>query len=159
MQSGRSMIEMLGVLAIIGVLSVGGIVGYSKAMQKNRLNNTRNQISHIIANVKQYYINQGTYDGLTTETAVDAGIIPGNMTIEESNADRVEVKNEYNGSILVEATTDPLDGKPLFMVIMTGLPKDAAMDISTADWREADGLVQMDLVNGSVAGNEEDDDD
>ena len=30
--SGRSMIEMLGVLAIIGVLSVGGIAGYSKAM-------------------------------------------------------------------------------------------------------------------------------
>ncbi|MBR2136742.1 MAG: prepilin-type N-terminal cleavage/methylation domain-containing protein [Alphaproteobacteria bacterium] len=30
-QSGRSMIEMLGVLAIIGVLSVGGIAGYSKA--------------------------------------------------------------------------------------------------------------------------------
>ena len=33
-QSGRSMIEMLGVLAIIGVLSVGGIAGYSKAMEK-----------------------------------------------------------------------------------------------------------------------------
>ena len=33
-QSGRSMIEMLGVLAIIGVLSVGGISGYSKAMAK-----------------------------------------------------------------------------------------------------------------------------
>ena len=31
-QSGRSMVEMLGVLAIIGVLSVGGISGYSKAM-------------------------------------------------------------------------------------------------------------------------------
>ena len=28
-ESGRSMIEMLGVLAIIGVLSVGGIAGYS----------------------------------------------------------------------------------------------------------------------------------
>ena len=33
-QNGRSMIEMLGVLAIIGVLSVGGIAGYSKAMMK-----------------------------------------------------------------------------------------------------------------------------
>ena len=31
---GRSMIEMLGVLAIVGVLSVGGIAGYSKAMEK-----------------------------------------------------------------------------------------------------------------------------
>ena len=37
-QSGRSMIEMLGVLAIIGVLSVGGIAGYSKAMMKYRIN-------------------------------------------------------------------------------------------------------------------------
>ena len=33
-QFGRSMIEMLGVLAIIGVLSVGGIAGYSQAMEK-----------------------------------------------------------------------------------------------------------------------------
>ena len=29
---GRSMVEMLGVLAIIGVLSVGGIAGYRYAM-------------------------------------------------------------------------------------------------------------------------------
>ena len=35
-ESGRSMIEMLGVLAIIGVLSVGGIAGYSRAMMKYR---------------------------------------------------------------------------------------------------------------------------
>ena len=37
-QSGRSMVEMLGVLAIIGVLSVGGIAGYSKAMTKFKIN-------------------------------------------------------------------------------------------------------------------------
>ena len=35
---GRSMIEMLGVLAIIGVLSVGGIAGYSKAMEQFKIN-------------------------------------------------------------------------------------------------------------------------
>ncbi|HBO49726.1 MAG TPA: hypothetical protein DD619_02910 [Alphaproteobacteria bacterium] len=37
-EQGRSMIEMLGVLAIIGVLSVGGIAGYSKAMEKFKIN-------------------------------------------------------------------------------------------------------------------------
>ncbi|MCM1323436.1 MAG: hypothetical protein NC218_04680 [Acetobacter sp.] len=37
-QLGRSMIEMLGVLAIVGILSVGGIAGYSKAMQRYKLN-------------------------------------------------------------------------------------------------------------------------
>ena len=37
-ESGRSMVEMLGVLAIIGVLSIGGIAGYTMAMNKHRAN-------------------------------------------------------------------------------------------------------------------------
>ena len=37
-ENGRSMIEMLGVLAIIGVLSVGGLSGYTMAMNRHRAN-------------------------------------------------------------------------------------------------------------------------
>ena len=37
-ETGRSMVEMLGTLAIIGVLSVGGIEGYSSAMRSHRAN-------------------------------------------------------------------------------------------------------------------------
>lgn len=37
-ETGRSMVEMLGVLAVIGVLSVGGISGYTLAMNKHRAN-------------------------------------------------------------------------------------------------------------------------
>ena len=50
-QIGRSMIEMLGVLAIIGVLSVGGIAGYTKAMEKvhvNKIVNKSYELSIII---------------------------------------------------------------------------------------------------------------
>ena len=43
-QTGRSMVEMLGVLAIIGVLSVGGIAGYTSAMNKHRANDTVQRI-------------------------------------------------------------------------------------------------------------------
>ena len=43
-QSGRSMVEMLGTLAIIGVLSIGGIAGYSYGMDKYRANETINDI-------------------------------------------------------------------------------------------------------------------
>ena len=38
LQKGRSMIEMLGVLAIIGVLSIGGLAGYTMAMNRHRAN-------------------------------------------------------------------------------------------------------------------------
>ena len=37
-ESGRSMVEMLGVLAIIGVLSVGAIIGFSLSMTRYRAN-------------------------------------------------------------------------------------------------------------------------
>ena len=47
-ENGRSMIEMLGVLAIIGVLSVGAMTGYSKAMLKYKLNKQAEQLSTLI---------------------------------------------------------------------------------------------------------------
>lgn len=50
-QLGRSMVEMLGVLAIIGVLSVGALSGYSTAMNKYQLNKYTQQTSEIIATV------------------------------------------------------------------------------------------------------------
>ena len=47
---GRSMVEMLGVLAIIGVLSVGAIAGYSKAMMKYKLNKHAEAVNILINN-------------------------------------------------------------------------------------------------------------
>ena len=51
---GRSMVEMLGVLAIIGVLSVGAIAGYSKAMLKYKLNKQAEQLNTLINAVARY---------------------------------------------------------------------------------------------------------
>ena len=45
LQSGRSMMEMLGVLAVIGVLSIGGIAGYSYGMDKYRANTIINDVN------------------------------------------------------------------------------------------------------------------
>ena len=53
-QSGRSMVEMLGVLAIIGVLSVGGIAGYSLSMRRHRAN----QVADIAAKYALISYNQ-----------------------------------------------------------------------------------------------------
>ena len=62
-QSGRSMVEMLGVLAIIGVLSVGAIAGYSKAMMKYKLNKQAEQYNTLINAVAR---NVHSFDNLYT---------------------------------------------------------------------------------------------
>ncbi|MCP4395133.1 MAG: hypothetical protein GY804_12830 [Alphaproteobacteria bacterium] len=74
-QSGRSMMEMLGVLAIVGVLSVGALAGYSFAMTKHKANQAINEIKDIVIRTKDLYANRNTYDGLTTGILQKAGII------------------------------------------------------------------------------------
>lgn len=56
-QFGRSMLEMLGVLAIIGVLSVGGIAGYSKAMEKFKVNKLISEYNMLIFGLLEYQNN------------------------------------------------------------------------------------------------------
>ena len=58
-QNGRSMVEVLGVLAIVGVLSVGGISGYHYAMNKYRANEVLDDVNmRMIDIAQQVYRNQ-----------------------------------------------------------------------------------------------------
>ena len=59
-QSGRSMIEMLGVLAIIGVLSVGGLAGYNMAMHKIRINKVVEEMQLMMATLDSFNPGSGT---------------------------------------------------------------------------------------------------
>ena len=63
LESGRSMVEMLGVLAIIGVLSVGGIAGYSLSMRRHRANqiaDTAAKYAVVLYNRCQQHLMAGT---------------------------------------------------------------------------------------------------
>ena len=55
-QSGRSMVEMLGVLAIIGVLSIGGIAGYSYAMRRHIANGILNDLNRTAQDISGFLI-------------------------------------------------------------------------------------------------------
>ena len=54
-QKGRSMIEMLGVLAIIAILSIGGIVGYKLAMNYYQADQIANEINLMRNDLKVKY--------------------------------------------------------------------------------------------------------
>ena len=86
--TGRSMVEMLGVLAIIGVLSVGAIAGYSKAMFKYKLNKHAEQLNTVINAVAR---NVHSFDNIKqngtflTETFIKMGEIPSEMVKPSSD--------------------------------------------------------------------------
>ena len=141
LQYGRSMIEMLGVLAIVGVLSVGGIAGYSKAMMKFKINKTIDQISHTIANIQTLYAQQTTYAGLSVSNAIKMGV-----TLDEMN-NGTTLKNPFNGIYEIENWYN--DGPELlFRLELNGLPKEACIALATQDW----GSVLSSSVVGVAVG-------
>ena len=60
-EKGRSMIEMLGVLAIVGVLSVGGIAGYSKVMEMWKIDKIINEYNNLIFGLLEHKQNLQKY--------------------------------------------------------------------------------------------------
>jgi type II secretory pathway pseudopilin PulG len=142
------MVEMLGVLAIIGVLSVGGIAGYSKAMNKYKINKTTDQVSMLVANIRTLFSTQGNYDDLSNTNAINFGVVPEDM-ISTASSGTKSLKNAFNGDVTIEknharstkkGNTDPFDA---FTITYEGLSQEACVTIATGDWGsgQASGLI------------------
>ena len=75
-ETGRSMVEMLGVLAIMGVLSIGGVAGYRYAVDKMNANEIINELKkRAITASQQRVLGQGInlseYGAILGKYAVD----------------------------------------------------------------------------------------
>ena len=67
-EQGRSMVEMLGVLAIIGVLSIGGIAGYTMAMNRYKANQILDLASKLSVMAQTgYAADAENWNGITEE--------------------------------------------------------------------------------------------
>ena len=128
---GRSMIEMLGVLAIIGVLSVGGIAGYSKAMEKYKMNKVISEYSFMISGLLEHLNNlkqnssdvSGTKIGLT-DFAEAANIIPSTW----KKASTTSLTDSYGNGIVMYLGATQNDGKLLVLDFWLG-GKDKSFDV------------------------------
>ena len=98
---GRSMIEMLGVLAIVGVLSVGGIAGYSKAMEKWKIDKLMAEYNQLILGLLEYKDDlQKNVEGepFLTDLVISLNLIPNTWKklngqfLEDSQGNWLEIR-------------------------------------------------------------------
>jgi len=151
-ETGRSMIEMLGVLAIIGVLSVGGIAGYSKAMMKYRINKTIEQITLIAGNVRTFFAPQGNYVGLGCACDTNGGcypsgcpiikkakILPDEMITLDSTGKKITaITNPFGGRVGLSVDDKAMDSdSQAFSIYSYKIPPEACIEILTHDWSVA----------------------
>ena len=159
-ETGRSMIEMLGVLAIIGVLSVGGIAGYSKAMMQYRINKTVDQITQVVGNVRTLFGSQKNYEGLNSpEVVKKAHLLPDEMWNTNSVGDDVMVSAlgeafYVAGGVSYDKKTAG-DHKAFIVDVFVG-SEEACMALATYDWGSgsSSGLIFLAVSNNSSGDND-----
>ena len=95
-QKGRSMVEMLGVLAIVGVLSVGGVYGYGVAMKKHKANEL---------------LHQASMHAATVSAQIMSGKEPTDLT-------------DFGTGNTITLDIDSMAGNTTFKLKMTGIGKD-----------------------------------
>ena len=112
-QSGRSMVEILGVLAVIGVLSIGGIAAYSKAMEKINIDKTIVDISTTTQKIKKLYANQKSYEGVHRITGMNKRLL-----------------NRFDGEVFVRSISQNKG----FVFVYNGLSQKTCITLASFDW-------------------------
>ena len=68
-ESGRSMIEMVGVLAVMGLITAAAFVLITSAMRSQKVSRVDDDVSAISAGVRLLYTNSDDFSGITTATS------------------------------------------------------------------------------------------
>lgn len=154
LQNGRSMIEMLGVLAIIGILTVGGFNLVSKATTENRINNVIDEVSslsHRVRTIFRDYVTSKTPSADFTEYVYEAKAFPDVLTYNDSDCSGGFIdEEEVCMKVKYSKKGDDGDAIHYFTLELSGLNEDVCMGLANATWGTAatNGFIGIGFETG-----------
>ncbi|MBO6282215.1 MAG: prepilin-type N-terminal cleavage/methylation domain-containing protein [Alphaproteobacteria bacterium] len=152
-QSGRSMIEMLCVLSIIGVLTVGAIAGYRRMISKYYANKTAQYITTLVTEIKTAYSQQPSFNGISNETVMGMGIVP-----KEFGTNPSQLRNPYGGVVNIFASnlrevpagTGSEDSDATAILEFGMISREVCLQLITQDWASQFGEAVIAIAAGDA---------
>jgi len=135
-ESGRSMIEMLGVLMIMGVITAAAVAMITTAIQSTNRAATGDQVTQIVSGVRQIHGQRDDYSGIDNTFTLGAiGV--------QARARR--------GSTVFSIEANPVDTRQ-FIVTIGGLNQSDCKFFSTKAWVDSVGFQMSDgRMGGATA--------
>lgn len=129
-QMGRTMVEMLAVLAIIGVLTVGAIAGLNQAIDKYRIGKLHDDILSIDTGIVDLYSWQRRYPDSSSPSFMYT--LCSNNVFPDGCIGTSVAKNVYGGQYEITTTSQTVT------ISATGLPADICLALASDDmeWGE-----------------------
>lgn len=152
-ESGRSTLEILSILAIAILLTIGAFAGYSKAVVRYKANKVINQVATLSDNIRRQFSQEISYEKLSNQTLIEQhSILPNDVTYDTQTQ---HIYNPFKGLILVTSgqigygVSGIKNDKKAFLIKYTGLPHEACATIAAYDWNAepSSGLIGL-RVNG-----------
>lgn len=142
-ESGRTMVEMLAVIVIVGVLTVGGITANSIANRLFRENIVYEEVETLISGITDTYSWARSYSDLNDQTVCDNEIVAGICICDEikkevdeeiiTTKDNCKLKNVFGGSI----TIHPADNGQTFLIKYANVPSTVTEKLEEKAWQNA----------------------
>ena len=140
-ESGRTMLEMLGVISIIGIITYGAIAGINYGMTTYKINQTFNDVQDIVQGVQDLYSWSPRYPGnADIINAIDANDIFPEGTKDCTGGGRC-LRGQF-GDIRVDSP----DGKN-FQVTLTVLDSDIRTRLMALSWETVN--IRCEVLEGS----------
>ena len=135
-ESGRSMIEMVGVLAIMGIITAGAFVLISTAINTQKRSRVTDDVAAMVSGVRTLL---GEYDDFSN---IDNSTIFGALAMSN--------KNPYGGTY--ELAVDKTNSRQ-FVVSINGLSKSDCEGLITKAWTDSVGYNASNHKSSGATGN------
>ncbi|HNY25008.1 MAG TPA: hypothetical protein PKJ33_00455 [Alphaproteobacteria bacterium] len=134
-ESGRSMVEMLGVLAIMGLITVGAVTMISTAMRSQKRSTVSDEVAQIVTGVRQLLAEYDDFSNINNTT------IWGAIGMSQ--------KNPYGGNYALAA--NPSNSRQ-FVLTINGLSKSDCEYFTAKAWSDTVGYQISDGKKGGASG-------
>ncbi len=142
-QAGATLIEIIMVVALIAIITIGALTYYNSASESSKVQETVSGLTGITSVVRNQFASQGDYNGLTEALVYRSTSVPNNMK-SVVNTDHLR----HPWSQTAAAVTVVPAGSPYatFTIRLAELPRGACVEISSKVYKSFEGTS----VNGTA---------
>ena len=146
-QAGATLIETMMVVALMALITIGALVFFNSANESNKVREATASLTALSSVIRNQFVTQGDYTGLTESVAMRFGNVPESMLIRSGTggasgtASRFRHPwNQNTGAVTIApATTNVLDDS--FTITFTKVPAATCVDLMTNTFRHFDKAV------------------
>ena len=151
-QCGATLLEMMGVLAIAGILTASVWKLTDHALHRYRISRITIQVQSLQKGISRFFASKGNYNALDEDGIVkklfDNNVIPSSMRAEEG-----VIRHVFGGEVFLanlRYAHEASNASTGFSITFTGLSKKVCAEVATISWPENDMANMMSVKIGET---------